>query len=200
MNETPHTRTRIEVMFQPPLLTVDPYGGRRMMRAIKQRQKTLCKQLPRYVEQARQQEMRLRVDDPPRVLRMRRLLERLCYDDALEYQWMLRGRRKKMRIEYLHLNKGFPHFRVYAGRRLIGAVYIRHQNVYTRETQLLAEHLVDIGVEPLKVLLQERGAATSMSAPMRDLPRFWWDEERLAKNRERQRKRRTTRVNAPTAI
>jgi hypothetical protein len=94
---------------------------------------------------------------------LERLIRKLCYDDALLFtNWYS--------VEYLHLDRGLPQYRVYFGESLVAVMHIRHPARLRFVQPALAYYLAGKGCDPDSALLLEGGALTPPDAKVRDLP------------------------------
>lgn len=86
-------------------------------------------------------------------------LEGMNYDDAL-----IRHERRGWRIEYLYLDAGLPHYRIYKGEQLFGLVDIRHPNQLMPIQLKLAFYLAALGFAPDTFEFRPRARKTAMDA------------------------------------
>jgi hypothetical protein len=87
------------------------------------------------------------------------LLETMNYDDAL-----VRRERRGWRVEYLYLDAGLPHYRIYKGAQLFGLVDIRHPNQLMPIQLKLAFYLAALGFAPGTFDFRPRARKTAMDA------------------------------------
>lgn len=94
--------------------------------------------------------------------RMLWLIRRMCYDDAV-----LCG---QYRVEYLHLDAGLPHYRLYCVETLVGVARIRHPSRLRVLQMALARYLICIGFDPYTAALRRGFATTPPNAKTTRLP------------------------------
>ncbi|NJM55322.1 MAG: hypothetical protein HC841_04875 [Verrucomicrobiae bacterium] len=95
--------------------------------------------------------------------RVERLLGRMCFDDVLAWG--------PYRLEYLYLERGLPHYRLYQRGALIGVVDVRPPNMLGALHRQMAIYFAAYGCGADARLLTAK-ARTPMNAPKRDLPRL----------------------------
>lgn len=95
-----------------------------------------------------------------------RLIGKLCYDDALVF-------RRYWRLEYLYLERGFPHYRLYRQGMIVGVVDIRAPTVLSGIQRRLGMYLAGCGCTKGNGHICIGGALTPLDAPKRDLPRLF---------------------------
>lgn len=105
-----------------------------------------------------------------------RLLRRMCFDDVLV--------RRGYRLEYLRLDTGLPHYRLYRRGALIGVVRLHNPDDLGYRDREVAMFLAMIGFSPDNTHLVECGAETPEDATTEGLPYlFWYDAESARKRR-----------------
>lgn len=91
------------------------------------------------------------------------LVYQMSFDDLLVF-------RNWHAVEYLYLEKGLPHYRVFRGDELIGVARIRHPAQTAVVQSKLVQFLAARGCNPRTAILLEGTALTPLNAKVRDLP------------------------------
>lgn len=108
--------------------------------------------------------------------RLTRLFRRMCYDDMLVFpNWHS--------VEYLYLERGLPHYRIFHADTLIGVVHVRHPSRLPFIQSELALYVARMGCDPCAALLLEGAALTPPDAKVRDLPVLKFIDVQMPKSR-----------------
>jgi len=91
----------------------------------------------------------------------------MCFDDALIRGWY--------RFEYLRLEAGLPHYRLYRRDALLGVVRLSSTNLGYRDRQV-AMFLAGMGFNGANTRFVECGAKTPPDAQVSDLPYLFANE------------------------
>ena len=116
-----------------------------------------------------------------------RLLMRMKYDDALERR---RGWYIDWRVEYLYLESGCPHYRIFHHGQLMGVVRIQanaERGLSYRDRELAA-YLAWMGFNSNNTRLVCAGAKTALDARTDELPYLFWSDAVSAKKHRKVRK------------
>lgn len=98
-----------------------------------------------------------KANTPQTATNMVKLFQKLSYGDALV--------RRGYRFEYVQLERGFPHYRLYKGDTLIGIQDVRSPKVLPRIWNDLAACLMQYGFTPQNSYIVICGARTPWNAP-----------------------------------
>lgn len=100
--------------------------------------------------------------EPPVTALHRVIRDQVHYDDAL--------RCGRWRLEYLCLEYGTPHYRLFDGERLVGIQNIRTPRLLPRVQRNLASYLISLGFKPEHIKIIPHGAKTPLEAGKYGVP------------------------------
>lgn len=113
-----------------------------------------------------------------RARHIEKLLRRMKFDDALISR---RGWYDKWRVEYLHLDEGLPHYRVFCHEQLLGVVRIHSTSDFAYRDGEVAAYLAAVGFTATNTRLVRYGAQTLSGAEVNDVPYLFWHDGITAK-------------------